>query len=188
MKIVLCSTSPRRVELIKLICDDVEIISPNFEEEKISGNIIPEEYAMSGALNKALSVADRTGDDIYISADTIVVTLDTQILGKPMDKTDAFNMLTQLSGNCHRVITGIAIIYKDIVIKDFSVTKVYFNELSQEETDEYIASGEPLDKAGAYGIQSGAAKFISRIEGCYFNVVGLPVSLVYDCIKRIKQA
>jgi septum formation protein len=121
-------------------------------------------------------------DETVLGADTTVV-IDGTMLGKPADAADARRMLEMLSGRRHEVITGIAIRRGDSVTSDWSATAVWFARMSAREIDDYVATGEPMDKAGAYAIQGLASRFIEKIEGCYFNVVGLPLSLVYRKLK-----
>ena len=120
--------------------------------------------------------------EIVLGADTAVV-IDKTILGKPADEDEARRMLRLLSGRIHRVLTGIALFDGTVARVDFEETMVHFRDLDDLEIADYAATGEPLDKAGAYGIQGAASKFVQRIEGCYFNVVGLPISRVYSCIR-----
>ena len=122
-------------------------------------------------------------DEIVLGADTTVV-IDGEMLGKPADAADARRMLTLLSGRRHEVMTGICLRRGRTVIRDRAVTAVWFAAMSEREIDEYVASGEPMDKAGAYAIQGLASKFIERIDGCYFNVVGLPVEMLYRYLRK----
>ncbi len=119
---------------------------------------------------------------LSLGADTVVV-VDSTVLGKPADAADAKRMLLLLSGRSHKVVTGVALFDGSSAICRAAETDVFFRPLSATEIDQYVSSGEPLDKAGAYGIQGLASKFVERIDGCYFNVVGLPVSLVYSMIR-----
>jgi septum formation protein len=137
------------------------------------------------ARDKALSVAAQAAPgSIVLGADTIVVAGE-EILGKPRDAADAARMLGILSGASHRVITGVCLVCSpaEVVALAHETTSVTFRGLDEGEIADYLASGEPLDKAGAYGIQGLASKFVRRVEGCYFNVVGLPIALVYDLVK-----
>lgn len=182
--IILASQSPRRKELLSLITDDF-IICPADVDETVPDNIHVEKVAEYLSKIKALALKStaRNGD-IIIGADTIVV-YNNEIFGKPKDETDAFNMLKTLSGNTHQVITGVTLI-KNQNVKSFSViTEVKFNILTDDEINKYIATKEPIDKAGAYGIQGKASLFIEKINGDYFNVVGLPVSKLYEEIKKM---
>ncbi len=182
--IILASTSPRRRELLRRIGLRFTIDPADVDERARPGES-PETYAVRVATDKASVAANRAGAGIVIAADTIVV-FDNEILGKPVDARDAEHMLTMLSGKIHRVITGLAVMDAATgkLLTGTSVTKVWFRDLSADEMASYVASGEPLDKAGAYGIQEKGALFISRIEGCYFNVVGLPLSLLGEMLRE----
>ena len=137
----------------------------------------PIQYARRLALEKALAAAPRPGE-IVLGADTVVV-VDDRILEKPADEADARAMLRLLSGREHAVITGICLVHDNGSVSDHASTQVRFAPLSEAEISDYAATGEPMGKAGAYAIQGLASKFVERIEGCYFNVMGLPLSLVY---------
>ena len=171
--LILASKSPRRKELLSLITSDFEII-PAVGEERADKNLPPSEYVTELARHKAEEIACSHPNDIVIGADTIVV-IGKEILGKPKDKTDAKRMLMLLSGCEHSVYTGVCIISENKNITFCEETKVRFFELSESEIDEYIATGEPFDKAGAYGIQELGALLVSGITGDYYNVMGLPV-------------
>lgn len=183
MAIILASNSPRRKDLLRQIGVDFSI-DPADVDERALPNESPEGYAVRVALDKARVAAARAGAGIVIAADTIVV-LDDEILGKPADAGDAERMLMMLSGNVHRVITGLAV--KDAatgkVLTRTSITRVWFRSLAPHEIASYVASGEPLDKAGAYGIQERGALLVDKIDGCYFNVVGLPLSLLGELLR-----
>lgn len=194
-KIILGSASPRRRELLSQIGVSFEVRTSGREE--IYHSVIPEEIVRELALMKAENVAgdltdeqnEASKDTIVIGADTIVV-LDGKILGKPVDEKDAADMIGALQGRSHEVYTGVAILDYDAQgEKNVSVhavgTKVYVNPMDEAEISAYIDTGEPMDKAGAYGIQGRFAAYIDRIEGDYYNVVGLPVSYVYQALKRI---
>ena len=129
--------------------------------------------------------AELREDEIILAADTEVV-VDQNVLGKPSDAEDAARMLRLLAGREHQVITGICLRWRDRTLVDSETTRVRFLAMSEEDISAYVASGEPMDKAGAYAIQGLASRFIDRIEGCYFNVVGLPISLVYKHLVSIK--
>lgn len=182
MKIVLASSSLRRQELLKRILSDF-IISPSSVDEtivKYKGE--PSEYVMEIARLKAMDVARKYAlDDLVIGCDTIVC-LEGQILTKPKDKKDAIEMLRKLSGKFHEVYSGIALIKGEKLAIDYVMTKVKFMQLSEEEILRYVASGEPMDKAGAYGIQGNGGIFVEKIEGCYYNVVGLPLNKLYNLL------
>lgn len=194
-KVILGSASPRRRELLAQIGARFEVRTSGREE--VYHSTVPEEIVRELAIMKAENVAEdladeqgRTPEDtIVIGADTIVV-LDGKILGKPKDEKDAADMIGALQGRSHEVYTGVAILDYDAQgEKNVSVhavgTKVYVNPMDEAEISAYIDTGEPMDKAGAYGIQGRFAAYIDRIEGDYYNVVGLPVSYVYQALKRL---
>jgi septum formation protein len=176
--IILASNSPRRKELLRQIGLDFKT-DPADVDERILPDEAPEAYAIRVSLDKARVVAQRAGTGLVIGADTIVV-LDNVILGKPVDSRDAERMLSLLSNRMHRVITGLALMDAGTgkTLTRSEDTRVWFRTLTNDEIISYVNSGEPLDKAGAYGIQGKGALLIDRIEGCYFNVVGLPLSLL----------
>lgn len=176
--IILASNSPRRKELLRQLGLDFSI-DPADVDESVLPNEVPEGYAVRVALDKARLAAARAVAGIVIAADTIVV-VDDEILGKPADASDAERMLKMLSGKVHRVITGLAVMDAATgkTVTRTSITRVWFRRLAQQEIVSYIATGEPLDKAGAYGIQERGALLVDKIDGCYFNVVGLPLSLL----------
>ena len=180
--LILASKSPRRKELMEYVGEEFIVSSADVDEsydEKLSPDKIVEylSYIKAMPLNN--------DENIVIGADT-VVSVDGNILGKPKDEKDAFDMLKKLSGREHTVYTGVTLA-KGEKVKTFSVaTKVYFYELSDEEILEYLKSGEPMDKAGAYGIQGKGCVFIEKIDGDYFNVVGLPVSRLKKELDKMK--
>lgn len=183
-RIILASNSPRRKELLTQIGLSF-IVAPADVDENILQGERPEAYASRLALDKARAAAERAGDGIVIAADTIVV-VNGSVLGKPADAADARRMLHLLSGREHSVVTGLAVLDASTgrsAVRT-SVTKVLFRDLSQREIDAYVATGEPLDKAGAYGIQERGALLVERIEGCYSNVVGLPLSLLGGMLRE----
>lgn len=172
--LILASKSPRRIELLKLAGFNYEII-PAISEEKTDPLLTPCETVVNLACQKAAEVSASHPDDIVIGADTVVV-YDNEIMGKPADCDDAFRMLKKLSGNIHSVYTGVCIRKGNNQRAFFEETKVEFYPLSDNEIREYIETGEPMDKAGAYGIQEKGSLLVKRIDGDYFNVVGLPLS------------
>lgn len=181
MKTVLASASPRRRELLAQMGLEFEIV-PSGGEEIITKEL-PSEAVMELAEQKAGDVARQFADDtLIIGADTVVVK-DGQILGKPEDEEDAYRMLSMLSGTTHQVYTGVCLIYKRAGRKEihtfYEETDVEFYPMSEREIREYIATKEPMDKAGSYGIQGKCAVFIRGIHGDYNNVVGLPVARLY---------
>lgn len=183
-RVLLASKSPRRQELLKNIGLKFEVLVSNFDEKSVAcEGIPPHQYAEELACRKAEAVASSVSAEdgveyLIIGADTIVVA-NGGIMGQPEDEADARRMLNMLSGAANQVITGVALIsLKDgmkTVRSAFESTLVYFKPLSGYEIERYIATKEPLDKAGAYGIQGAASLFVEEIEGCYFNVVGLPI-------------
>lgn len=180
--IILASQSPRRQELLKLITSDFEIKVSNVDET-LPDKITPKEAVMYLSKIKAEPFAD--GDDIVIGADTVVA-LDGKILGKPKSEKNAKEMLEFLSGRTHSVFTGVTLA-SDKKTKTFAVeTKVKFFELTNEEIDAYIKTKEPFDKAGAYGIQGYGSLLVEKIDGDYFNVVGLPVSTLARELKAFE--
>ena len=184
-RIILASQSPRRRELIKLISDDVLCVSAKDEEQVPCGmepSLIPPHLALS----KARSVRNDYPDDIIIGSDTVVIHGDRLLL-KPRDTEDALQILTFLSGKVHRVITGCAIIKGDRELVFCEETEVEFFPLSREEIMEYIKTGEPMDKAGAYGIQGRGSLLVKGIKGDYFNVVGLPVASLKRRLEEFSQ-
>ena len=175
--IVLASKSPRRKELLKIIFDDF-VIMPDDSPEDADKNLLPGDYVMKLATDKCLNVAKNYSDDyIVIGADTVVVK-DSQILGKPSSKDDACRMLKMLSDSVHSVYTGVCVSMKKTgkTISFYEKTDVYFNKISESEILNYVETGEPMDKAGAYGIQGKGSVLVKGIVGDYFNVMGLPVA------------
>jgi septum formation protein len=175
--IVLASGSPRRGEILTNAGIPFVREVPSHIDETPRPGEAPRDYVVRLAREKAESVEAR-GDRIVLGADTTVV-IDGQILGKPSSPADAARMLRLLSGRGHEVITGICLRSARIHVSDAAITRVWFAVLTGSDIAAYAASGEPMDKAGAYGIQGLASKFVERIEGCYFNVMGLPIALVY---------
>ena len=182
-KIILASQSPRRRDLLKQISLEFEIDPSNYKED-MSLKMEPKKLAEFLSLGKAKDVAQRHKDSIIISADTIVA-VDDEVFGKPKTPEKAKYMLQKLSGKAHSVITGFTIIdtETDKQISKSVETKVYFKNLSEKEVDAYITSGEPLDKGGSYAIQGLAALFVEKIEGDYFNIVGLPILSLTEELK-----
>jgi len=158
---------------------------PSHIDEHING-MMPDEYVMHCAQKKAEEIQKKYPNSLIIGADTTVV-LNNEIIGKPIDEHDAYIILNKLSGQCHEVFTGVSVLYHTSSVLDIAKTKVYFNEISDSDISEYISTAEPMDKAGAYGIQGYGSQFIKKIEGCYFNVMGFPIPLFYEMIKKINQ-
>ena len=188
LPLVLASQSPRRRELLATAGIPFTIRVREIEEVRAPGEP-PDAYARRLARTKA-DAAWENRDEIVLGADTIVVLgdlLDPQVLEKPLDDDDARAMLRRLAGRDHTVITGICLRHPRGVEVDTSATLVRFTPLTDAEIDAYVATGEPMDKAGAYAIQGLASKFIERVEGCYFNVIGLPLSQVYRYLKSLEK-
>lgn len=181
--IVLVSSSPRRRELLERAGLEFTVDEADIEENQID-DADPAELAKSISMAKALAAAPRHPGSILIAADTLGW-LDGQILGKPRNKEDARRMLEAMSGRCHRVITGFTIIDTNTgrAVSKTVETAVHFKTISKGDIDKYIATGEPLDKAGGYAIQGAGGMFVDRIEGDYYNVVGLPVNALAKALK-----
>ncbi len=172
---ILASQSPRRRELLSLITDNFRII-PAAGEEVLPEKISPENAVLTLSEQKADEIYREHRSEVIVAADTIVA-IDGKILGKPVDEKDAFAMLKTLSGRVHEVFTGVCVIFANgRKERFFEETKVEFYELSDAEIAAYIKTGEPMDKAGAYGIQGKGALLVKRIDGDYYNVMGLPVA------------
>jgi septum formation protein len=171
--VVLASSSPRRVELLKKLFDDFEVLPADIEEHEQIRD--PKRLAVALACEKAHAVAEMRPNSLVIGADTVVAIGD-ELLGKPLNVSDAIRMLSCLSGMTHRVCTGVCVVAPGGDRVDFvEETHVTFREIAGDEIEQYVATGEPMDKAGAYAIQGGAAKFVASVEGDYDNVVGLPI-------------
>lgn len=180
---ILASQSPRRRELLSLITEDFRII-PAKGEEILPEKITPENAVLALSEKKADEIFAGNKGEIIVAADTIVA-IDGKILGKPRDDEDAFSMLMTLSGRVHEVFTGVCVIFPNGgKERFFEETKVEFYPLSDSEIAEYIKTGEPMDKAGAYGIQGKGALLVKRIDGDYYNVMGLPVARLSRVIAR----
>jgi septum formation protein len=184
--LILASGSPRRAELLRQIGLDFQVI-PSEAPEDLPPGLSPADAVKELALRKASEVARNISSGVIIGADTVVVAAG-RILGKPSDKAEARTMLATLSGIEHSVFTGLAVLEvpngKQMV--DCVETKVWFRKLTQAEIDWYVASGEPLDKAGAYGIQGLGAILVEKIDGCYFNVVGLPLGKLVTIFQKME--
>ena len=183
-KIILASASPRRKELLEKISLKFEVDASGCDEE-INSGLDPQEIVQQLSIIKAKSVAARHKNAIVIAADTIGVIGD-RILGKPHTKNEARKMLRAISGKSHSVITGFSIIdtTTDTIVTGVVNTRVYIKKLTGEEIDAYVATGEPLDKAGAYAIQGMGAVIVEKIEGDYYNVMGLPLHALTEALKK----
>jgi septum formation protein len=178
-RLILASSSPRRAQLLKLIGLEFEVVASQLnEDEEIY--TIPEVHVLELAQKKALKVAETIDDGVVVGADTIVV-LEGEILGKPASAREAHKMLRQLSGKTHTVYTGFALVERPSgnMLSDYERTQVTFRELTEEEIARYVNTESPLDKAGAYGIQDQSAVFVTRVHGCFYNVMGFPLAKFY---------
>ena len=185
IRLVLASESPRRREILAAAGFTFEVRPASLDEKLRSGES-PRDFARRLAREKAEAVPANAGE-IVLGADTVVL-VDDRVLGKPVDEADAASMLRLLSGREHAVITGICLRSRDHCVIDAATTKVRFRPLSEGEIAAYVASGEPFGKAGGYAIQGLGSKFVEGIVGCYFNVVGLPVALVYRRLCELSRA
>jgi septum formation protein len=180
-RVLLASASPRRAELLRQIGVPFDAISGNADETFPSGGSVSdgvEKLALDKALSVTRNALHLSACEVVLAADTVVV-LDNEILGKPRDSLEAVGMLKRLGGRTHDVVTGVALVWLDEKRRIESwheTTRVTFRRLHDAEIVAYVSTARPLDKAGAYGIQEDAAAFVSRVEGCYFNVVGLPLA------------
>lgn len=179
--LVLASQSPRRSEILRQAGIPFVVRAVPVDESPLAGEM-PGDYVRRVAESKAFAV-EAAPDETVLGADTTVV-VDGEMLAKPEDAADAVRMLAMLSGRRHEVMTGICLRRGSRAIRDRAVTAVWFAKMSGREIADYVASGEPMDKAGAYAIQGLASKYIERIDGCYFNVVGLPVAMVYRYLRE----
>lgn len=190
MRLILASASPRRRELLTRAGYTFEVSPADIPEDPLPGED-PVAYVTRLAREKAETVfqliAEQEAAGVAVLGADTTVTVDGEILAKPEDPADAARMLRLLSGRTHRVVTGVAVVTRDRTEVAAEVTAVKFVTLSEQEIAEYVATGEPMDKAGAYGIQGRAAKWIPRIEGCYFNVVGLPLALTAAMLEGFER-
>ena len=186
MPLILASVSPRRSELLRNARIPFSV-EPAHVPERPGSHEAPREYAKRLARDKALSVFQRKLESAVLGADTVVVA-EERLLEKPAHAQDAARMLSLLSGRTHQVITGVCLIAQGFEQVEAETTQVVFCRLSADEIRAYVASGEPMDKAGAYAIQGIASRWVERIDGCYFNVVGLPVPRVYRLLRACEKA
>ncbi|CAB4374489.1 unnamed protein product [Rhizophagus irregularis] len=198
-RIILASGSPRRREILSRLGLNFDIVPSKFPETLDKAKYAPSEYAIANATEKGLEVYGRLAQedqevDIVIAADTIV-SIDDDILEKPKDAEDALRMLKRLSGRSHRVYTGVAFIYslREPIHPGYNIvsfteeTEVMFRECKEDDLKVYIGTGEPMDKAGAYGYQAFGSFFVEKINGCYYNVVGLPIKVFIELEKLVKK-
>jgi septum formation protein len=183
VQLILASQSPRRAELLAAAGFDFDVAPVTIDEGPLSSES-PSAHARRLALAKAREAARRNSGIPVLGADTIVV-VEARILGKPRDDREAAWMLQMLSGRDHDVLTGVAVCFGDRERAEVVSTRVRFLHMTADEIAWYVASGEPRDKAGAYGIQGLASRFVDRIEGSYSNVVGLPVATVYTMLRQV---
>lgn len=182
MKIVLASQSPRRQELLRAAGYDLEIKPAHFDEKSGEAKEAAQ-VVLFNACGKCREIADQCGTGVpVLGADTVVV-IDNVILGKPKDAQEAVAMLQELRGRKHQVMTGVALAYGGQLVSQVAVTDVYVNDLTDQEITDYVATGKPLDKAGAYGIQDGLV--VDHIEGNYDNVVGLDMATVHELLRKL---
>ncbi len=179
--LILASSSPRRQDLLRQAGIQFQSYAPHINEDQKPGEP-PLAYALRLSREKAQAVALHYPQNFILGADTIVV-VDDEVLGKPRDHADALRMLRHLSGRTHQVTTAVTLLAPPREETRYSTTQVTFRKLTEEEIQQYIASGEPMDKAGSYAIQGGAAGWANRIEGEHSNVVGLPLSLVAEMLR-----
>lgn len=184
IKIILASGSPRRKALLKQIDLDFQVAVSKVHED-FTIDLSPSEFAEYYAREKASDIANRFPEDLVVGADTIVV-LDGKILGKPENARESYAMLKSLSGRTHTVITGVSLLNRGFDYTDtfHELTDVTFNQLSQPDIEHYINTYEPFDKAGSYGIQDWFSIHVRKIEGCFYNVVGFPLSRFYNALKK----
>lgn len=184
MKIILASKSPRRRELLKMIFEDFTVADP-YADENVKGDMPPAARISEISRRKAAALKPCVAaDDVIIAADTMVFCGD-EIFGKPKNAADAKRMLSALSGKTHSVVTAFTVIYGNKCVTKAVTTDVTMRKTDESEIDAYIAGGEPIDKAGAYAVQGGAAKFIEKINGDYFSVMGLPICALAVTLKEL---
>ena len=181
-QVVLASASPRRKIIFDFLGIKALVLPADVEENEVAKS--PQLLVQRHAYIKAEHIAKQMSPDtIVVGSDTIVYH-DKEVLGKPTDKYVAYEYLHRLSGQKHYVYSGVAVSYKNKIHTSYTRTAVEFEELSREEIEAYLETGEPMDKAGAYGIQGYGAQFIKKISGCYFTVMGFPISAFYDLVKK----
>jgi septum formation protein len=182
-QVILASASPRRKDIFMMLGIKAVQMPADMAEEMFSDS--PAKIVKTHSRDKATAVAENVDRNCVVVASDTVVFEGGKILGKPKDKKQAYEFLTRLSGKFHFVYSGVSIKYKHHHITEYTKTKVFFRKLSDSEIQEYLQTNEPFDKAGAYGIQGYGSQFIKKISGCYFNVMGFPVSLFYDMLDKI---
>jgi len=180
-KFILASKSPRRHELLEFLIDDFCIESSDIEEI-IDESLTNEEVVMDLAFQKAQDISNNNKDVYVLGFDTLVI-LDGKPLGKPKDEEEAFKMLSALRGRTHRVLTGCAIVMNDYIDTFYEFADVTFTNITDEEIRKYIETKEPMDKAGSYGIQKHGAKFVTKVNGDFYTVMGMPIHKLYERLK-----
>ncbi|WP_457600651.1 Maf family protein [Hydrogenivirga sp.] len=180
-ELILASSSPRRREILSLMGVKFRVLPARIEEKPLAQPLLT---ARKLAREKALWVWRRNKNSLVLGADTLVFVGD-QIIGKPKDEEDAFRILSFLSGRWHRVVTAVSFVGKGVRLTLHDVARVRFRRLSEKEIKEYISTGEPMDKAGAYGVQGYGATVVERIEGSFYTVMGLPAHRVYEVLKKL---
>ncbi len=180
-KLILASSSPRRIQILKNAGFNFEVIPPAIEEEAQGPPVV---RARILAKKKALSVWRKFRDSVVIGADTLVF-VGEKVIGKPKDPQEAKDILAFLSGRTHKVVTAVCVLSKEKRVVFHDVAKVKFRKLSKQEIESYVASGEPLDKAGSYGVQGFGAVIVERIVGNFYTVMGLPIHMLYPILKNL---
>ena len=183
MRVILASSSPRRAEILKIMGIEPEIIFPSVDEYKKKGESIDKFVRRLSVLKGRSVYRDEFFDSLVVSSDTVVY-INNVIIGKPLDREDAFKILKSLSGRTHEVITGISLMHKGKNYYDSCKTGVCFSKITDQEIKSYLEDKGYMDKAGAYAIQERAAVFVKSIDGCFFNVMGFPLNLFYNMLKR----
>jgi len=182
MHIILGSQSPRRKEILEFFKLPFTVVSSDFDESTIAFDSSPEDFVETQAKEKALALQKKHPKDLIITADTTVY-LHHKIFQKPSSENEAFSFLQELSGKTHQVLTGVAVLYKETLVTEVATTEVSLSTLSDKELWQYIRSTEPLDKAGGYGIQGVGSLLVTKIHGCYYNVLGLPIQTLAKLLK-----
>jgi len=183
MKLILGSQSPRRKEILEGFSIPFIQASPNFDERAVPYKGDPEEYVRTLSQGKGQALLEKFPDSLILTADTVVF-LDGKVYNKPVDREEAFQNFVELSGKWHSVFTGVTILSKDKVVSQVEETRVLFNELSKEQIDQYLAQVPWADKAGGYAIQSSGGLIIKKIDGCFYNVKGLPINTVDQLLRH----
>ncbi|MDB6081484.1 MAG: maf [Chlamydiia bacterium] len=184
MELILGSSSPRRKEILEFFSYPFRQASPPFDESLVPFTGNPAAYVTTLALEKAYSLKERYSQAVIVTADTIVFS-EGEVLGKPKNEEDMRRMLMQLSGRWHSVFTGVAVVTPEIKLFDHAETRVLCNPLSSDEIQKYMKGHSLYDKAGAYAIQASGSLLVNRIEGCYYNVMGLPVNTVHKLLVQV---